>query len=378
MSWTRTVKEALKETIGNGHCDTVTLSVEDNGVVIGEANGYEQALDRFVEILDARVVDYFWGSKDGKETADILVHQDDVDINTDDGEVKVCRLYRYDGSIAELIEPNTVKRALERAFSGGNHKKVYLKSYSLTESIATADNLEDALASFSEFLDVKVVGLAESIDITSIYINREDVIRVDGEIITHQYHRKRKETKMGWTGTVKEALKVIFKENCGNAVEVCSEYRGDIIGKANSYEQALNLFDEFLDARVVNFYWDGGIASRTACIVINQEDIEKVRTAVDGQEIFRLRRKPGSIQNIKPGCVAENAKYIDVQELKDLLEHKDDVVSALEQKILLSKNDITDCIKILKVLNPERADSAVNSLKLLTMTLERICEYKNC
>ncbi len=84
-----------------------------------------------------------------------------------------------------------------------------------------------------------------------------------------------------------------------------------------------------------------------------------------------------NFNDIKTGCVAENAKYIDVQQLKALLEHKDDVVSALEQKILLSKNDITDCIKILKVLNPERADSAVNSLKLLTMTLERICESKN-
>lgn len=174
---------------------------------------------------------------------------------------------------------------------------------------------------------------------------------------------------MTWTGTVKEALKVIFKENCGNAVEVCSEYRGDIIGKANSYEQALNLFDEFLDARVVNFYWDGGIAGHTTCIVINQEDIEKVRTAVDSQEIFRLRRKPGS--------AAENAEKINIQEIKALLDRKDDVVSALEQKILLSKNDITDCIEILRVLNPEQAESTVSGLKLFVMTLEEKCEYKN-
>ena len=84
-----------------------------------------------------------------------------------------------------------------------------------------------------------------------------------------------------------------------------------------------------------------------------------------------------NFNDFKTGCVAENAKYIDAQELNALLERKDDVVEALQQKILLSKNDIADCIEIIRALNPEQADSAVNSLKLLTMTLERICEYKN-
>lgn len=77
-----------------------------------------------------------------------------------------------------------------------------------------------------------------------------------------------------------------------------------------------------------------------------------------------------NFNDFKPGCVAENAKYIDVQELKALLERKDDIVAALQQKILLSKNDIADCIGILRVLDPEQAESFVNGLKLFVMTLE--------
>lgn len=76
------------------------------------------------------------------------------------------------------------------------------------------------------------------------------------------------------------------------------------------------------------------------------------------------------IKELKHGCVVENTKYINVQELKAFLEHKDDIVSALQQKILLAKNDIADCIKIIKGLNPEQAESAVSSLKLFVIALE--------
>ena len=76
------------------------------------------------------------------------------------------------------------------------------------------------------------------------------------------------------------------------------------------------------------------------------------------------------IKELKPGCVAENAEKINIQELKAFLEHKDDVVSALQQKIIVLKNEIADCIGILRVLDPEQAESFVNGLKLFIMTLE--------
>ena len=78
----------------------------------------------------------------------------------------------------------------------------------------------------------------------------------------------------------------------------------------------------------------------------------------------------GCVQSLKHGCVAENAEKINIQEIKALLERKDGVVSALQQKILLLKNDIADCIEILRVLDSEQAESTVSGLKLFVMTLE--------
>lgn len=199
---------------------------------------------------------------------------------------------------------------------------------------------------------------------------------------------------MTWTGIVKDAIEETLGEDADIVILNIEGNRGEI-GRANSLEQALENFAEFLDARVVNYWWDFFAEKKTAEIIVNQDDVDiNYVNGVPKFTRFYIYGKPDpeivvhetaksketdkmDFQNIKPGCVAENAKYIDVQQLKALLEHKDDVVSALQQKILLSKNDITDCIKILKVLDPKQADSAVNSLKLLTMTLERICESEN-
>lgn len=199
---------------------------------------------------------------------------------------------------------------------------------------------------------------------------------------------------MTWTGTVKEAIEETIGEGFVDIVILKIEDNGGEIGRANSFEQALENFAEFLDARVVNYFWGSFEGKETADIIVNRDDVDInyvngvpkfTRLYIYGKpdpEIVVPKnvkevKEPKMFENLKTGCAVENTKYIDVQQLKALLEHKDDVVSALEQKILLSKNDITDCIKILKVLNPKQADSAVNSLKLLVMTLERICEYKN-
>lgn len=75
-------------------------------------------------------------------------------------------------------------------------------------------------------------------------------------------------------------------------------------------------------------------------------------------------------ENIKPGCVAENAEKINIQELKAFLEKKTDVVDAVHQKILMLKNEIADCIEVLRELDPKQAESSVSCLKLFVMNLE--------
>ena len=76
-------------------------------------------------------------------------------------------------------------------------------------------------------------------------------------------------------------------------------------------------------------------------------------------------------ENIKPGCVAENAEKINIQELKAFLEKKTDVVDAVHQKILMLKNEIADCIEVLRELDPEQAESSVSCLKMFVMNLEK-------
>lgn len=76
-----TVKEALEHTLGKGFAERVTLRVDGNDTpsgCIGEADDYKNALIIFGEFLDARVVTYKWGEKDGKNTADIIVSEDDT------------------------------------------------------------------------------------------------------------------------------------------------------------------------------------------------------------------------------------------------------------------------------------------------------------
>lgn len=76
-----TVRQALEHTLGKGFAEHVTLRVDGNNTPsgrIGEADDYENALIIFGEFLDARVVDYKWGEKDGKNIADIIINEDDT------------------------------------------------------------------------------------------------------------------------------------------------------------------------------------------------------------------------------------------------------------------------------------------------------------
>lgn len=84
-----------------------------------------------------------------------------------------------------------------------------------------------------------------------------------------------------------------------------------------------------------------------------------------------------NFNDLKTGCVAENAKYIDVEKLKALLEHKTDVVDALCHKIVDAKADIYDYIRIINALDHERAKGCIELIKVTIMDLEGKCEYKN-
>jgi len=68
----------------------------------------------------------------------------------------------------------------------------------------------------------------------------------------------------------------------------------------------------------------------------------------------------------------KNAKYISVQELKELMElvkHKDLISNSLGQQIANAEQEITDCLEILNVLDPEYAERLKQGLR---ETLERL------
>lgn len=281
MTWT--VKEALNETIGIGKPgDAVRLKVEDTFYHIGRAESYTQAMDTFVEFLDADAVKYNWITENGKKIAEIIVSKDDVDINDVNG-LHFTRRYRN----------KTVKEALEKAFSNPECIRVYLKSKKIYSDgkgefyqIGYAETLESALRTFGGFLDLKAELDDEDQRIAHIFVNGDDVIRIKTDGV--EGYRFYANPKLIVPETVKE-----LKE------------------------------------------------------IVNMD-----------------------FQNIKPGCVAENAEKINIQELKAFLEKKTDVVDAVQQKILMLKNEIADCIKILRELDPEKAESSINILKLFVMNLE--------
>lgn len=71
------VKQALDDTMRDFDAEWVTIGVEDEGDFLGEANDYQSALVVFEKFLNLRVVDCWWGIKNGKTGVDIIVDEDD-------------------------------------------------------------------------------------------------------------------------------------------------------------------------------------------------------------------------------------------------------------------------------------------------------------
>lgn len=71
------VKQALDDTMRDGNADYATICVEDNGDFLGGAKDYHNALIVFEKFLSLTVIDYWWGSKNGKTGVDIIVDEDD-------------------------------------------------------------------------------------------------------------------------------------------------------------------------------------------------------------------------------------------------------------------------------------------------------------
>ena len=291
MTWT--VKEAIEETIGIGKpWDAARLKVEDTFYHIGRADSYDEAMETFAEFLDAEAINYHSKTENGKKIAEIVVSKDEVDINDVNG-LKFTRRYRY---------KETVKEALERAFSNPECKRVYLKSKKIYSNgkadfyqIGYANTLEEALRTFGGFLHLKAVELSGDWRTTHIFVNGDDIVKIKIETDSEISYRFYANPKLS-------VLETVIDEN---------------LRKESKESKESNMFE-----------------------------------------------------NLKRGCVAENAEKINIQELKAFLEHKDDVVSALQQKIIVLKNEIADCIGILRVLDSEQAESYVNGLKLFIMTLE--------
>lgn len=190
------------------------------------------------------------------------------------------------------------------------------------------------------------------------------------------------------TWTVKEAIEKVFSNP--ECIRVYLKSKKKIsdgkaefyqIGFAETLESALRTFGGFLDLKAELDDED----QRIAHIFVNGDDVIRIKVETDGVESYRFYANPKRIVpetvkelkeivnmdfQIKPGCVAENAEKINIQELKAFLEKKTDVVDAVHQKILMLKSEIADCIEVLRELDPKQAESSVSCLKMFVMTLE--------
>lgn len=289
----------------------------------------------------------------------------------------------------------TVKEAIEETIGIGKPgDAVRLKVEDTFYHIGRADSYTQAMETFAEFLDadaVKYNWITENgKKIAEIIVSKDDVdISINdayGIRFTRHYRNK----------TVKEALEKAFSNpECIRVYlkskKKFSDGKGEFyqIGYAETLESALRTFGGFLDLKAELDDED----QRIAHIFVNGDDIIRIKVETDGIETYRFYANPKRIvpetvkelkeivnmdfQNIKPGCVAENAKYIDAQEIKDLFERKDDVVDALQKKILELETDIGDYIKIVNVLNPDEAERSINGLRLIATVLEKECKSRN-
>ena len=166
---------------------------------------------------------------------------------------------------------------------------------------------------------------------------------------------------MSWT--VKEVLENSFPNPEGKYVLLKAENL--LIAVAKNLNDALRIFSEYLDAKVTVLDEN----EEEITIFISKADAN-IRPNPEIVETVKESKEPKMFENLKPGCVAENAEKINIQELKAFLEKKTDVVDAVQQKILMLKNEIADCIEILRELEPKQAESSINILKMFVMTLE--------
>lgn len=280
----------------------------------------------------------------------------------------------------------TVKEALNETIGIGKPgDAVRLKVEDTFYHIGRADSYTQAMETFAEFLDadaVKYNWITENgKKIAEIIVSKDDVYinDVNGLHFTRRYRYK----------TVKEALEKAFSNPECIRVYLKSKKKfsdgtGEFyqIGYAETLESALRTFGGFLDLKAELDDED----QRIAHVFVNGDDVIRIKVETDGIDSYRFYANPKrfipetvkelkeivnmDFQNIKPGCVAENAEKINIQELKLLLERKTDFVDAVHQKIVNAEADIDDCIKILRVLDPEQAECSVSSLKLFVMTLE--------
>lgn len=355
MTWT--VKEAIEETIGIGKPgDAVRLKVEDTFYHIGRADSYTQAMETFAEFLDADAVKYNWITENGKKIAEIIVSKDDVDISINDAYgIRFTRRYRN----------KTVKEALEKAFSNPECIRVYLKSKKKYSDgtgefyqIGYAETLESALRTFGGFLDLKAELDDEDQRIAHVFVNGDDIIKIEVEIDGVEGYRFYAYPKRIIPETVKEALEKAFSNPDCEYVFLKAENL--LIAVAKNLNDALRIFSEYLDAKVTGLDEN----AETSTIFISKADANRMSKEPKEPKESKM------FENFKHGCVAENAEKINIQELKAFLEKKTDIVDAIQQKILMLKNEIADCIEILRELDSEQAESYINGLKLFVMTLE--------
>lgn len=64
-----------------------------------------------------------------------------------------------------------------------------------------------------------------------------------------------------------------------------------------------------------------------------------------------------------------NDSKVSIEDLKDIVKHKDLISNSLGQRIANAEQEITDCLEILNVLDPEYAERLKQGLK---ETLERL------
>lgn len=69
------------------------------------------------------------------------------------------------------------------------------------------------------------------------------------------------------------------------------------------------------------------------------------------------------------GDLPKDSKDINIEDLKDIVKHKDLISNSLGQRITNAEQEITDCLEILNVLDSEYAERLKQGLK---ETLERL------